>query len=612
MVAGMVMPLVDLRTIYELLFRGGVMVAKKDKRPQCMHPEIQGVANLKVIRAMGSLKSKGFVRETFAWKHSYWYLTNEGIVYLRDYLRLPPEIMPSSLQRMRRTASTVDVMRRSAHGGVQTVKSPTSYVPKPRVRQESQEGMMDRQGYRHKRVPHGEEEASGERPAMRFRGSYQGCGAGEEPGAETQTFFRRGQGFHREEQRVPDERRGFAPRGPAYLPPEARVVRSPAPARDVKPFVPVVPVPTSIEPAFIPTVKLAPAPEVEEVVKEVAVEAPMPVEEAEPEEEEVIPDVWEQEEPKPAVEEIKEATEEAPAKPEVVEVVEAIKEEVEDVVEKLTATEVVVVEEAAATEAALVKDVPEVPAEEYDADIKILEEPKEVVDEPSTHEKPEAFSYEASSDSEASEPGPITAAVAVEAESEPVTITETIEAESEQVTTTEAIKEVEASITLPKDESPEPDLPTPPPPVTEDFTDLTEYHQQTVVEHITQEIPAMATFKSEMPLEVTSQVVTSTVTSTVFSTVVEKETQISQSEAFMQPPSIRMAGIVSQLGLEQEASALFGAECTAPVIPLECPIAPLECPIAALKSSLPQGDWAFLTEEPEEEEEEEEEEEVKI
>uniref|UniRef100_A0A8C7SWM8 Plectin n=1 Tax=Oncorhynchus mykiss TaxID=8022 RepID=A0A8C7SWM8_ONCMY len=170
MVAGMVMPLADLRAIYELLFRDGVMVAKKDRRPQCMHPEIQGVANLKVIRAMGSLKSKGFVRETFAWKHSYWYLTNEGIVYLRDYLRLPPEIVPSSLQRVRRPASTLNMMRRASRGVVQTVEGPPFYAPKPRVGQESQQGMIDRQGYRHKRGLPGEEEAM-EPPSIGMAGT---------------------------------------------------------------------------------------------------------------------------------------------------------------------------------------------------------------------------------------------------------------------------------------------------------------------------------------------------------------------------------------------------------------------------------------------------------
>lgn len=169
MVAGMLMPLRDLRAIYEVLFRDGVMVAKKDKRPQTKHPEIEGVSNLQVIRAMGSLKSRGFVKETFAWRHFYWYLTNEGIVYLREYLHLPPEIVPASLQRVRKPAATLAIAHRAAR--VQSVEGPTSYVPKPgrRVEAESREALVDRQGYRHKMMGPGESESFIDR-APKFRG----------------------------------------------------------------------------------------------------------------------------------------------------------------------------------------------------------------------------------------------------------------------------------------------------------------------------------------------------------------------------------------------------------------------------------------------------------
>merc|ERR1719383_1656428 len=42
------------------------------------------------------------VTEQFAWRHYYWYLTNEGIQYLRDFLHLPPEIVPATLKRATR------------------------------------------------------------------------------------------------------------------------------------------------------------------------------------------------------------------------------------------------------------------------------------------------------------------------------------------------------------------------------------------------------------------------------------------------------------------------------------------------------------------------------
>ncbi|XP_040899547.1 plectin isoform X15 [Toxotes jaculatrix] len=169
MVAGMLMPLRDLRAIYEVLFRDGVIVAKKDKRPQIKHPEVEGVSNLQVIRAMGSLKSRGYVKETFAWRHFYWYLTNEGIVYLRDYLHLPPEIVPASLQRVRKPAATLAIAHRAAR--VQSVDGPTSYVPKPgrRGEAESQEALAERQGYRHKMMGPGERDSYSDR-TPRFRG----------------------------------------------------------------------------------------------------------------------------------------------------------------------------------------------------------------------------------------------------------------------------------------------------------------------------------------------------------------------------------------------------------------------------------------------------------
>merc|ERR1711972_1099848 len=84
--------------IYEQLFNEGVLVALKDPHAP-KHPELPEIPNLQVIKALTSLKSRGYVREQFAWRHYYWYLTNEGIQYLRDYLHLPPEIVPSTLKR---------------------------------------------------------------------------------------------------------------------------------------------------------------------------------------------------------------------------------------------------------------------------------------------------------------------------------------------------------------------------------------------------------------------------------------------------------------------------------------------------------------------------------
>jgi len=92
------MPKKNRVAIYEHLFKEGVMVAEKNfNAPK--HPELEAVPNLQVIKALTSLKSRGYVKEQFAWRHYYWSLTNEGIQYLRDYLHLPPEIVPATLKR---------------------------------------------------------------------------------------------------------------------------------------------------------------------------------------------------------------------------------------------------------------------------------------------------------------------------------------------------------------------------------------------------------------------------------------------------------------------------------------------------------------------------------
>ncbi|KAK2108670.1 ribosomal 40S subunit protein S10A [Saguinus oedipus] len=95
----MLIPKKNRIAIYELLFKEGVMVAQKDvlmpKHPQ---PADKNVPNLHVMKALQSLKSRGYVKEQFAWRHFYWCLTSEGTRYLRDYLHPPPEIVPATVR----------------------------------------------------------------------------------------------------------------------------------------------------------------------------------------------------------------------------------------------------------------------------------------------------------------------------------------------------------------------------------------------------------------------------------------------------------------------------------------------------------------------------------
>ncbi|XP_039017015.1 40S ribosomal protein S10-1-like [Hibiscus syriacus] len=93
----MIIPEKNRREISNYVFQEGVCYGKKDYN-LAKHPEID-VPNLQVIKLMQSFKSKEYVCETFACMHYYWYLTNDGIEFLRTYLNLPSEIVPATLKK---------------------------------------------------------------------------------------------------------------------------------------------------------------------------------------------------------------------------------------------------------------------------------------------------------------------------------------------------------------------------------------------------------------------------------------------------------------------------------------------------------------------------------
>nr|CDS32854.1 40S ribosomal protein S10 [Hymenolepis microstoma] len=94
----MLIPATVRNSIYEYLLNEGVMTAVEDPRPKVLHPAVK-VRNLYVMNVMKSLASRGYVRKRFAWRTYYWFLTNEGIDYLREVLHLPTEIVPSTLNK---------------------------------------------------------------------------------------------------------------------------------------------------------------------------------------------------------------------------------------------------------------------------------------------------------------------------------------------------------------------------------------------------------------------------------------------------------------------------------------------------------------------------------
>jgi len=90
----MIVPKKNRIAVYSLLFKEGVLVAKKDYyKPK--HDDVD-VPNIQVMQLMKSLVSRGLVKQTINWQYFYWYLNEEGVAYLREYLHLPEDIIPST------------------------------------------------------------------------------------------------------------------------------------------------------------------------------------------------------------------------------------------------------------------------------------------------------------------------------------------------------------------------------------------------------------------------------------------------------------------------------------------------------------------------------------
>ena len=66
---------------------------------------------------MQSFTSKELVKEIFSWRVYYWYLTNEGIEYLREYLNLSADVVPNTLKKSNRPATQPMRDERPQRGG---------------------------------------------------------------------------------------------------------------------------------------------------------------------------------------------------------------------------------------------------------------------------------------------------------------------------------------------------------------------------------------------------------------------------------------------------------------------------------------------------------------
>mmetsp|Transcript_42807 Transcript_42807/g.123791 ORF Transcript_42807/g.123791 Transcript_42807/m.123791 type:complete len:137 (+) Transcript_42807:74-484(+) len=107
------------KVILEHLFKEGVMCVKHDARA-CRHNELEDIPNLHVMMVLRSLCSRAYLTEKFNWQWHYYFLTNEGIDYLREILNIPPQVFPNTLTKQRPTRPALagaDTAGASGEGG---------------------------------------------------------------------------------------------------------------------------------------------------------------------------------------------------------------------------------------------------------------------------------------------------------------------------------------------------------------------------------------------------------------------------------------------------------------------------------------------------------------
>ena len=79
--------------IYSYFLQEGVFACKKDNTSK---NETLDIPNLHCFLVMRSLISRKFATEIFSWQWHYYFLTEEGINYLREYLGLPSTVIPNT------------------------------------------------------------------------------------------------------------------------------------------------------------------------------------------------------------------------------------------------------------------------------------------------------------------------------------------------------------------------------------------------------------------------------------------------------------------------------------------------------------------------------------
>ena len=96
------------RAIYQYLLDRGTITASKDSVRN--HPHLKGVSNSHVVKALQSMKSRGYVKEQSSRRNYQWYLTSEGIRFLNDHPQVPSQMKPELHSPLKRRYKSNDII----------------------------------------------------------------------------------------------------------------------------------------------------------------------------------------------------------------------------------------------------------------------------------------------------------------------------------------------------------------------------------------------------------------------------------------------------------------------------------------------------------------------
>ena len=88
--------------LYRFFFTEGVVACQKNRlgkwRATLGGKRIEMPAN-HVMQLMRALKSRGLIKEQFAWRHFYWFLNDAGVAFMRKYLFLAENVVPNTQRK---------------------------------------------------------------------------------------------------------------------------------------------------------------------------------------------------------------------------------------------------------------------------------------------------------------------------------------------------------------------------------------------------------------------------------------------------------------------------------------------------------------------------------